>query len=143
MEHAILFRFGVRPEKARALVDRLLRLGVREADVHEHFVRASGPGGQKVNKTSSAVVLDHPPSGIQVKVSTARSQSLNRFEARRLLADKLEARVMGAQSEEQQRIEKIRRQKRKRSRRAKAKMLDNKRARGDLKAQRRSPSGDD
>jgi protein subunit release factor B len=137
-----LFRFAVRPEKARALLERLERLGVREADLVERFVRASGPGGQKVNKTSSAVYIKHLPTGIEVKSALSRSQSLNRYEARRILAERLEARILGVQSAEAQRIAKLRRQKRKRSKRAKDRMLDGKRARGELKEMRRPPRDD-
>ena len=84
--------FGsVRPEKVAELYARLDRLGVRDQDLEETFVRSQGHGGQKVNKTASAVVLRHRPTGIQVKMQRERSQALNRFLARRLLADKIEA----------------------------------------------------
>jgi len=102
-------------------------LGIREEDLDESFVRSSGPGGQNVNKTSTAVLLVHRPTGITVKCQEARSQGLNRFLARRLLLDRIEGKRLGALSAEQQRVEKIRRQKRRRSRRAKEKMLANKR----------------
>jgi len=85
--------FGsVRPEKVAELYARLDRLGVRDQDLEETFVRSRGHGGQKVNKTSSAVQLRHLPTGILVKVQRERSQVLNRFLARRLLAEKLEER---------------------------------------------------
>ena len=118
--------FNVRPEKERVLQSRLVRLGIREQDIEEHFVRSSGRGGQKVNKTATCVYLKHLPSGIEVKCQKERSQSLNRFLARRILCNKLEAKILGKLSEQQQQIEKIRRQKRKRSRRAKEKMLRDK-----------------
>ena len=135
-------KFGVGQEKTEQLLRRLQRLGVREADLVEKFVRSQGPGGQKVNKTSSAVYLKHLPSGIEVKAQAGRSQSMNRFFARRLLADKLEAKIEGRRSAEQQRIAKIRRQKRKRSKRAKAKMLADKRQRSETKSRRKRPVED-
>ena len=87
------------------------------------FILSSKKGGQKVNKTSSCVYLKHAPTGIEVKCQEERSQALNRFLARRILTDKIESLVLGRESEEEKRYEKIRRQKRKRSRRAKEKML--------------------
>lgn len=124
----------VLPGKEKALVERMRGLGVREQDVEEQFVRSSGAGGQKVNKTSSCVVLYHRPTGIRVKCQQERSQALNRFLARRILLDKIETRLRGAESAAQQEIARIRRQKRKRSRRAKLKLLANKRRRAEKKS---------
>lgn len=129
----------VSTEKTSALVGRMTSLGIREADLVEKFVRSSGPGGQKVNKTSSCVYLLHRPSGIEVKCQQERSQAMNRFLARRELCDRLEARIKGAASARQQEFEKIRRQKRRRSRRQKARMLDDKRHHAAKKALRRDP----
>ena len=64
--------------------------GMREGDLEEHFVTSGGPGGQKVNKTSTCVVLRHVPTGLEVKMQKARSQSLNRFYARRRLCELIE-----------------------------------------------------
>ena len=111
-------------DKEAALAARLAGLGVKPEDLVEKFVRAGGPGGQNVNKTSTAVYLKHLPSGIEVKMQQERSQALNRFLARRTLADKLEARLRGEQSAEAARIARLRRQKRKRSRRAQEKVLE-------------------
>ena len=130
--------FPVGSEKNEALAARMAALGIREADLVEKFVRGSGAGGQKVNKTSSCVYLLHRPSGMEVKCQWERSQVLNRFLARRELCDRLEARMKGAASARQQEIEKIRRQKRRRSRRQKARMLDDKRHHGAKKAMRRN-----
>jgi protein subunit release factor B len=128
--------FPVSSQKERQLLERMQALGVREADIDEQFVRSSGAGGQNVNKVSSCVVLHHRPTGIQVRCQKERSQGLNRFIARRLLVEKIEAKIHGAASEEAQRIAKIRRQKRKRSRRAKLRLLEEKRHQGEKKSQR-------
>ena len=118
---------GVGADKEQALEERLERLGIREADLVEKFVRSGGRGGQNVNKVATCVYLKHRPTGTVVKCQRERSQALNRFLARRILADKIEAAILGQASAEEQRIAKIRRQKRKRSRRAKEKMLADKR----------------
>ena len=125
--------FGVRPEKEEALRLRMEKLGLRESDLIEKFVRSQGKGGQNVNKLSTCVYLKHLPTGLEVKCQQERSQALNRFIARRILADKLEKIILGKKSEEEQRIAKIRRQKRKRSKRAKDKMLEDKHRRSDVK----------
>src|SRR5258706_15512726 len=129
--------FPVSSDKEKQLAARMQALGVREQDIDEQFVRSSGAGGQNVNKVSSCVMLLHRPSGIQVKCQQERSQGLNRFLARRLLLDKIEAKLTGAIAAQQQKIAKIQRQKRKRSRRAKARMLDDK-SRHSEKKQHRS-----
>lgn len=133
----------VGPEKAAALAARWQRVGLREADVEEHFIRSGGPGGQNVNKVSTCVVLTHRPSGLTVRCQQERSQALNRFLARRRLVELLEERQLGAASARQQAIEKIRRQKRRRSRRAKDKMLATKHHRATIKAGRRPVMGDE
>jgi protein subunit release factor B len=112
--------------KEAVIAQRMLELGVSESDIEETFVRSSGPGGQKVNKTSSCVYLLHIPTGLAVKCQRERSQSLNRYLARRLLLDKIERAQKGFVEEEREKIEKIRRQKRKRSKRAKEKILTEK-----------------
>lgn len=132
----------VSSEKWQALRLRLARLGLREEEVEEKFIRASGRGGQKVNKTASCVYLRHRPSGLAVKMQQERSQGLNRFLAWRLLADKLEEQIRGQASARRQAEEKTRRQKRRRSRRAKAKMLAEKRRQAEKKALRRPPAGE-
>jgi protein subunit release factor B len=101
----------------------MLNLGVTESDFEESFIRSSGPGGQKVNKSSSCVYLIHIPTGLTVKCQRERSQALNRYLARRLLLDKIELMQKGFIAEERDKIEKIRRQKRKRTKRAKEKIL--------------------
>ncbi|HDT12991.1 MAG TPA: peptide chain release factor-like protein [Candidatus Aminicenantes bacterium] len=127
---------GVGPDKEQALAERLESLGVREEDLVEKFVRSGGRGGQNVNKVATCVYLKHLPTGTEVKCQRERSQALNRFLARRILADKIEAAILGRKSEEERRIAKIRRQKRKRSKRAKEKMLADKRRVSDKKKAR-------
>ena len=119
-------KYAVSSEKINALQNKMEQLCIKESDIVERFVRSQGHGGQKVNKTSTCVYLKHIPTGIEVKCQQERSQSLNRFLARRILVEKIEEMVLGAESERQQQIEKIRRQKRKRSKRAEEKMLEQK-----------------
>jgi protein subunit release factor B len=114
-------------EKEKALREMMARLGVREEDIVERFIRAQGPGGQNVNKVSTCVYLRHLLTGIEVKCQEERSQAQNRYRARQILLKKIECAILGKLSEEQKRIEKIRRQKRRRSRRAKLKILESKR----------------
>ena len=128
--------FTVSAEKERTLQERMARLGVAESDLRETFIRSSGPGGQKVNKTSSCVQLVHLPTGITVKCQRERSQAMNRFLARRLLLDRIEKLRKGIVEAEKNRAEKIRRQKRKRSKRAKEKMLDAKHRQAEKKGLR-------
>ena len=130
--------FVISPDKETQLAQRMVTLGVREADIVETFVRSGGHGGQNVNKTSTCVMLVHRPTGLQVKCQETRQQGLNRFLARRLLLDKIEARQKGFVASQRAEVEKIRRQKRRRSRRAKTRMLDNKSHHATKKANRRT-----
>lgn len=129
-------------EKWEKLYERMAALGVREEELTEHFIRGSGSGGQKINKTSSCVQLHHAPSGIEVKCQASRLQGSNRYFARRELCDRLEERILGIKSRKQQEQEKIRRQKRRRSRRAKNKMLEEKHKQSEKKALRRPITGE-
>lgn len=129
--------FPVSPEKDGQLAARMASLGIRETDLDEKFVKGSGSGGQKVNKTSSCVWLLHKPTGIEIKCQRERSQAMNRFFARRELCDRLEQKLRGIQSARQQQAEKIRRQKRRRSRRQKQHMLQDKRHHAEKKSARR------
>jgi len=128
--------FNISPEKENALAERMRALGVSEEDLRETFIRASGPGGQNVNKVSSCVHLLHVPTGLSVKCQQERSQALNRFLARRLLLDRIERLKKGIVQAEKMRVEKIRRQKRKRSKRAQEKILADKHLQAEKKATR-------
>jgi protein subunit release factor B len=123
-------------KKEEALRERMESLEIYEKDIVEKFIRSSGKGGQKVNKTATCVYLKHIPTDIEVKCQRERTQALNRYLARKILTDKIEAMILGKKSEEQQRIEKIRRQKRKRSKRAKMKMLEEKKKQSQKKKDR-------
>ena len=116
----------VKPDSEDQFAQRMAALGVREADLEETFVRSGGHGGQNVNKTATCVMLLHRPTGLQVKCQATRQQGLNRFLARQLLLDKIEALQKGRVDTERARLEKLRRQKRGRSRSAKQRMLADK-----------------
>jgi protein subunit release factor B len=116
----------VSPEKEARLAQRMALLEVREADLEETFVRSGGHGGQNANKTSTCAMLLHRPTGLRVKCQETRQQALNRFLARHLLLDKIEALRKSLAAAERGRLEKIRRQNRKRSRGAKQRMLADK-----------------
>ncbi len=128
--------FPIGPQKEKALKQKLENLRIYEKDIKESFIRSSGKGGQKVNKTSTCVYLKHVPTGIEVKCSKARTQGLNRYYARQILYAKIEHLIKGRESEEKQRIAKIRRQKRKRSKRAKEKILAQKKLQSRKKKER-------
>lgn len=112
--------FAVSEEKNRWLRERMEALGVKESDLEERFVRSSGKGGQHVNKTSTCVWLKHVPTGIEVKCMKDRSQSVNRFLARRELLERL-APLEGETARRDVKNEKTRKQKAKRKKRAKDK----------------------
>src|SRR5438477_9140112 len=134
--------FPVSPDKLAQLQHRMTALGVNESEIEETFVRSGGAGGQKVNKSSSCVMLLHRPTGLRVKGQTTRHQAMNRFLARRLLLDKIERMQKGFLESERSRLEKIRRQKRKRSRRAKERLLADKARHGEKKRLRAAIAAD-
>jgi len=112
------------------------QLGIREPDLEEIFARSSGPGGQNVNKVSTAVTLRHWPSGISVTVQDSRSQAINRRLARERLLDVIERTREACRAAEIAKREKARRQKSPRPAALKQKILEGKRKRGELKKQR-------
>lgn len=111
-------KFGITDKKTTALIDRMQRCAIDEHDLEENFVRASGPGGQKVNKTSTCVVLKHNPTGIIVKMGKERSQPLNRYYARKRLCELIEEKQLGKKSPQAIAQNKIRKQKQRRKRRS-------------------------
>ena len=134
--------FPVSTEKIAALEQSMASLGIREEDLLEKFVRGSGSGGQKINKTSNCVFLKHLPSGVCIKCQIDRSREMNRFLARRELCDQLDAIRQGKAVAKTQAIEKLRRQKRPRSQRSKQRSIADKRALSQKKSLRRSPGND-
>ena len=129
--------FPVSPENTTLLAQRMAARGVSESDLDESFVRSGGHGGQNVNKVSTCVLLVHRPTGLQVKCQTTRHQGQNRFIARELLLEKLETRHQERLAAERAQVEKLRRQKRGRSRGAKARILADKSHQAAKKASRR------
>jgi len=115
--------FAVSAEKNRQLQQKMAELGVSEEDLEESFVRSSGKGGQHINKTSTCVQLRHKPTGICVTASRERSQSINRFLARRELMEHLEQ-AQGGTTPEMQRIARLRKQKQRRKRRSRPPAVD-------------------
>ncbi|MCS7164597.1 MAG: peptide chain release factor-like protein [Thermodesulfovibrio sp.] len=107
-------KFPVSEKKEKELVEEMQRLNIKETDIEEKFIRCSGHGGQKLNKTSTGVYLKHIPSGIEVKFTRERSQGLNRFFARRMLVEKIKE-SMGIPTKKQIEIEKIRKRKKKKN----------------------------
>src|SRR5205807_9107699 len=116
--------------------ERVRRLGSRDAGVEVTFARSGGPGGQHVNKVSTAVALRHRPSGIGVTVQDSRAQGVNRKLARKRLLDSFEEAQQRHRAAEIARREKERRRKSPRPAALKRKILEAKRKRGELKKRR-------
>jgi protein subunit release factor B len=110
--------FNVTPKKAGQLRSRMEACGLREADLEESFIRAGGPGGQKVNRSATCVRLLHRPTGLEVKMQQERSQALNRYYARKRMCELLEERTLGKASPAAKEREKIAKQKARRKRRS-------------------------
>lgn len=127
------FPVDLKPE----MLKKAHELKVNASDIEEQFVRGSGKGGQKVNKTSSAVWLKHLPTGIEVKCQKHREQGKNRMSAYKLLINKIEDEIKGELSARAKKIFKIRKQKAKRSKRAKEKILNEKKRRSEIKETRK------
>lgn len=122
------------PEQYQLLAGKL---HVLPQDIEEQFIRGSGKGGQKINKTSSTVLLKHLPTGIEVRCQKHREQSKNRLSAYKLLIQKIDERVRGKASLQAQKIFKLKKQKQKRSKRAKEKILALKKSHSEIKAGRK------
>ncbi len=114
---------GPSREKISELEKRMSNLGIKKEDIEEKFIKSSGRGGQKINKTSSAVFLKHKISQLSVKCGEARSQSLNRFLALRRLLDLIEAAMIGTNDKELEKMNKIKKQKKRRKAKTKKKLL--------------------
>jgi protein subunit release factor B len=119
---------------------RCRQLGLDPADFHENFSRSSGPGGQNVNKVSTAVELMHAPSGTSVRAQDSRFQGINRALARARLLEQFTAKREEQRLSRLATISKARRQKAKRSRTTKRKMIESKRHRAAIKQNRRATS---
>lgn len=125
-----------------AVNERLRSLGVGDLDLREDFIKGGGPGGQKINKTSSCVQLTYLPMGWVLRSQRSRHREDNRFFVRRLLLERLEEVALGRESARQRQIHKLRAQKRKRNRRAKEKILKQKKERAEIKKWRKRPGMD-
>jgi peptide chain release factor len=106
-----MINFGITERKKQELQQRMLKCNLFEKDIEEKFVRSSGSGGQKVNKSSTCVYLKHLTTGLAVKIQKSRSQGLNRYYARKKMCELFENKLLGNISPDAKRIEKIRKQK--------------------------------
>lgn len=117
---------------------KINKLQIQEEDIIEQFIKGSGKGGQKINKTSSTVYLKHIPTNTEIKCQKYRERNLNRITAYKLLIQKIELLKIGKQSEIAKKIFKLKKQKQKRSKRSKEKMLEQKHQRADIKESRKN-----
>jgi len=132
-----MINFGISVSKQQQLQKQFDTFNIKETDIIEKFIHSSGHGGQNLNKVATCVYIKHIPTSIEIKCQKYRTQLLNRYAARKMLADAIETMTLGEKSRKIQAIEKIRRQKRKRSKRAKEKMLEQKKLNSDKKQNRK------
>ncbi len=132
-----MINFGISSSKQQQLQKQFDEFNIKESDIVEKFIHSSGHGGQNLNKVATCVYIKHIPTSIEIKCQKYRTQLLNRYAARKMLADAIETMVLGQKSRKIQAIEKIRRQKRKRNKRAKEKMLEQKKLNSDKKQNRK------
>jgi peptide chain release factor len=117
---------GPKKAKIKALEKKMSKLGIKKKDIEIQFIKASGKGGQKVNKSSSAVFAKHIGTGLSVKYGKKRSQFLNRFFALRLLVQKIDEQINGLNSMKLSKIEKFKKQKLRRKRKTRQKLAKDK-----------------
>ena len=117
-------RFDISPKKEKALRDRIRRLGIKPEAIEERFIRGSGPGGQKINKTANAVQLRYPPLDLVVRCQKDRRRTVNRFVALRELVDRIEMRISPETSRRLDKAERRRRSRRRANRRARSRHRD-------------------
>ena len=129
----------ITPKKWLQLKNHMDAAGLLDSDLDEKFIIGSGSGGQKLHKTASTLYIKHLPSGIEVKCQISRLRDDNRYYARRRLLEKFTEKILQEKTERDNEIAKIRRQKRRRSRKAKQKMLDEKKQRSETKNLRKPP----
>jgi protein subunit release factor B len=129
--------------KWKILDAKLASLAIYPKDLVEHFIRSSGNGGQNVNKVNSCVYLKHIPTGLEVKCQKTRSQQDNRYFARLILIERIEAIQLGRESKKAKEVYKLKKQKQRRSKRAKEKMLAAKAQRSEKKNMRKNPAFDE
>lgn len=119
-------------------LEKAEKLKIDATQIEESFIHGSGAGGQKVNKTASCVRLNYEPLKIEIKCQKHRERSKNRLSAYKLLIKKIETRILGKKSDEAKRIFKLQKQKKRRTKRSKEKMLEEKKHRGGIKELRRN-----
>lgn len=132
-----MINFGISAAKQKELEKKFEKFNIKESDIVEKFIHSSGHGGQNLNKVATCVYLKHIPTMTEIKCQKHRTQLLNRYEARKMLAESIETEVLGMQSKKIKEIEKMRRQKRKRSKRVKEKILENKKNNSEKKQNRK------
>ena len=116
----------INKEKIDKLTERMCALGIEDKELIEKFILGSGSGGQKLQKTASTVYLKHLPTGLEIKCQESRSREDNRYFARMRLCEKLQTMYSNEKTKEQQCIEKIKRQKKRRLRKSRQKLIDDK-----------------